>query len=92
MKILFNIEYHTTFGENLVLNILSGKDVAKAAQHKMQCHDGQHWTVEITKPWKDGMVVDYYYSVIIGDEEKRHECKRQDCYHIFYKTRFIRNI
>ena len=73
MKILFNIEYHTTFGENLVLNILSGKDVAKAAQHKMQCHDGQHWTVEITKPWKDGMVVDYYYSVIIGDEEKRHE-------------------
>ena len=57
MKLLFNIEYHTIFGENLMLNILPGKDIAKAVQHKMQCQDGCHWTLELTKPWKAGMVM-----------------------------------
>ena len=73
MKLLFNIEYHTTFGEDLVLNIIPGNGIAKAAQHKMQCVDGLHWTLELTKPWKSGMVVDYYYAVTCGNEEIRHE-------------------
>ena len=43
MKILFNIEYQTSFGENLVLNILPGDAAAKPSQHKMQTLDGLHW-------------------------------------------------
>ena len=73
MKLLFNIEYHASFGEDLVLNILPGNGIAKAVQHKMQCVDDGHWAVELTKPWKAGMVIDYYYSVTSGNEERRHE-------------------
>ena len=73
MKLLFNLEYQTTFGEDLVLNILSGEAAAKTTQHKMSTLDGLHWFCELTKAAKPGMYIDYYYSVFRGDEEKRHE-------------------
>ena len=73
MKILFNIEYQTSFGENLVLNILLGDAAAKPSQHKMQTLDGLHWFVELTKALKPGTYIDYYYSVMRGDDEARHE-------------------
>ena len=73
MKILFNIEYQTSFGENLVLNILPGDAAAKPSQHKMQTLDGLHWFVELTKVLKPGTYIDYYYSVMRGDDEARHE-------------------
>ena len=74
MKLLFNMEYQTTFGEDLVLNILSGEDAdAKATQHKMSTLDGLHWFVELTKATKSGTYVDYYYSVMKGDAVARHE-------------------
>ena len=74
MKLLFNMEYQTTFGEDLVLNILSGEDAdAKATQHKMSTLDGLHWFVELTKATKPGTYVDYYYSVMKGDAVARHE-------------------
>ena len=72
MKILFNVEYHTTFGEDLVLNILS-EDAAKTSQHKMTTLDGLHWFVELSKAFKPGTFIDYYYSMKRGDEEVRHE-------------------
>ena len=71
MKILFNIEYQTTFGEGLVLNIL--EDTAKVSTYKMQTHDGTHWFCEITRQLKTGTYIDYYYSVMRGDEEMRQE-------------------
>ena len=71
MKILFNVEYFTTFGESLMLNILS-EDAAKTSQHKMSTLDGQHWFVELNMTQK-GAFIDYYYSVMKGDEESRHE-------------------
>ena len=72
MKILFNVEYQTTFGEDLVLNILSD-DAAKTSRHKMTTLDGLHWFVELTKTAKPGTYIDYYYSLLRGDEEARHE-------------------
>ena len=72
MKILFNVEYQTTFGEDLVLNILSD-DATKTSKHKMTTLDGLHWFVELTKAMKPGTYIDYYYSLIRGDEEARHE-------------------
>ena len=72
MKILFNVEYQTTYGEDLVLNILSD-DATKTSRHKMTTLDGTHWFVELTKNLTPGTYIDYYYSLIRGDEEARHE-------------------
>jgi 4-alpha-glucanotransferase len=73
MKILFNVEYHTTFGEELVLNILSGEEASKTTIHKMTTLDGLHWFCELTKNPKTGTYIDYYYSLFRGETEVRHE-------------------
>ena len=71
MKIQFNLEYQTTFGEELALNIL--EENGKTEQHKMGTHDGLHWTCELSRTVKAGTYIDYYYSVYRGEEEYRHE-------------------
>ena len=70
MKVLFNLEYQTTFGEELVMNILLD---GKTEQHKMSTLDGLHWTCELSKAMKTSAQMDYYYSVMRGDQEKRTE-------------------
>ena len=70
MKINFNIEYQTTFGEELALNILTD---GKTEQHKMGTLDGLHWTCELSKVVKTSTHIDYYYTVMRGDHEARHE-------------------
>ncbi len=72
MKLLFNVEYQTTFGEELVLNILS-EDADKTSRHKMTTLDGRHWFAELSKATKPGTYIDYYYSLYRGDKEARHE-------------------
>jgi 4-alpha-glucanotransferase len=49
MKILFHLEYQTTFGEELAVNII--KD-GKTEQYKMGTLDGYHWTYELSKTAK----------------------------------------
>ena len=66
MKLKFNLEYQTTFGEELVLNILT-------KHYKMSTIDGLHWSCQLTLGPKDGACIDYYYTVMRGDEELRHE-------------------
>lgn len=73
MKILFNVEYLTTFGEELVLNVLSEEDAAKVSRHKMSTLDGQHWFVQLTKSAKSSTHLDYYYSVTREGKDARHE-------------------
>ena len=73
MKLLFNLEYQTTFGENLVLNIMSEEDKSKVTQYKMSTLDGLHWSYQLTKGAKAEAHIDYYYSVYRGDKEARHE-------------------
>ena len=46
MKILFNLEYQTTFGEELMLNILG--ENGSTEQHKMGTLDGLHWSVVLS--------------------------------------------
>ena len=70
MKLQFNLEYQTTFGEELVLNILSDK---KVEQHKMSTLDGLHWFCEMNKTMKSSVYTDYCYSVYSGERETRHE-------------------
>ncbi len=85
MKLQFNLEYHTKFGEELVLNILlqgntsgnatDGQALSKheVEQHKMDTHDGLHWYCQLSKNLQTGSIIDYYYTVKCGDEELRHE-------------------
>ncbi|SFO44448.1 4-alpha-glucanotransferase [Prevotella sp. tf2-5] len=73
MKLLFNLEYQTSFGENLVLNIMSEDDKSKVTQYKMSTLDGLHWSYQLTKGAKAEAHIDYYYSVYRGDKEARHE-------------------
>ena len=70
MKILFHLEYQTTFGEELVVNILSGDNTEV---HKMGTLDGLHWTCELNKTVKTGTQIDYFYSVMRGNEQTRTE-------------------
>ena len=71
MKIFFNIQYATTFGEILRLNVGGkGKDIEKV--YSMNTYDGMSWHCEITA--ENGMSqMEYYYSVENGDSEVRHE-------------------
>ena len=49
MKIIFNLEYQTTFGEELAVNIIMD---GKTEQHKMGTLDGLHWTCDLSKAVK----------------------------------------
>ena len=70
MRINFHLEYQTTFGEELVLNILKDDTTE---QHKMGTLDGLHWSTELSKPVKTSTHIDYYYSVMRGDQQERTE-------------------
>ena len=71
MKLLFNLEYRTVFGEQLVLNIIGENGSVK--RHPMLTPDGVSWSVELSKPSKADAFIDYYYTVMRDEEEKRHE-------------------
>ena len=84
MKILFNMEYCTNFGENLVLNVLqfggqgesinfAGESALKPTQYKMASVDGQHWYCELSKTVKPGTFMEYFYTLNRGEEEVRRE-------------------
>jgi 4-alpha-glucanotransferase len=72
MKILFHLEYYTTFGEQLKLNTL-GSDGKLAGVFDMTTNDGSHWTYEMVCNEAPDSFFDYYYSVNRGDAELRHE-------------------
>ncbi len=70
MRVKFNIDYYTNFGEQLFLNILiEGKDPKR---HAMSAYDGHSWFVEIPLT-KTGDYVDYFYDVCVDGIERRKE-------------------
>ena len=72
MKLLFNLDYQTVFGEQLVLNIL--REGQKTECHTMKTGDGLRWTYELqTKEEKTESFLDYYYSVCRGEDTVRTE-------------------
>ena len=70
MRIGFNLEYQTTFGEELMLNILAE---GKTEQHKMGTLDGLHWMCELSKNVRTDKCIDYFYSVVRGEQQARTE-------------------
>ncbi len=94
MKLIFNLDYQTIFGEEVVLHINDSKLDFLDATHKMTTADGHRWTCEVSYPGVSGRHIDYYYSVNRGDEEMRHEwqtvphrlvfsCAKAKCYTIY---------
>ena len=73
MKLIFNLDYQTIFGEEVVLHINDSKLDFLDATHKMTTTDGHRWTCEVSYPGVSGRHIDYYYSVNRGDDEVRHE-------------------
>ena len=71
MRINFFLTYKTTYGEQLVLNLLG--EGHKPETHTMHTQDGEHWHVELSKALKAGSYIDYYYSVCVGENIKRQE-------------------
>ena len=71
MKILFNLEYQTVFGEELVLNVMN--ENGGTGKYKMNTLDGQHWFYDLSKNVETGSYMDYFYTLVRGEEEMRHE-------------------
>ena len=70
MKLLFNLEYHTVFGQQLVLNILREDEMTE--RHTMSTYDGTYWYYELQT--NGGFApFSYYYSVVRGDDVERTE-------------------
>ena len=74
MNLHFHIEYQTAFGEELVLNHVSvDAGEREVTTYKMATTDGYHWSCEMRSVLKIGSAIDYYYSVVRGDEVIRRE-------------------
>lgn len=71
MNFIFNISYHTIFGETLAVNLLEGTQVTR---HQMTSADGEQWTTTVDLP-QPPRQLSYYYSVSQGDRKHREEWK-----------------
>ncbi len=96
MNLQFSIVYQTYYGQELVLNIITGRHngSTEASQYRMHTGDGYHWQVDISKDAKPGTQLDYFYTILRGDCEERREwdvlphritfdAERGQNYHIF---------
>ena len=72
MKVRFNLEYSTVYGENLVLNIVDNASGEKVASHAMKPATDKAWKCDLDFSAKAGQI-DYYYSVEREGKEMRHE-------------------
>ena len=72
MKVRFNLEYSTVYGENLVLNIIDNTSGEKVASHAMKPASDKTWKCDLDVPAKAGYI-NYYYSVEREGKELRHE-------------------
>lgn len=75
MKIQFNIEYSTFYGQDIILNLVTNKHKGEleTAQYRMHTTDGYHWSVEINKDLTPDTTLEYFYSLEEGDRETRRE-------------------
>lgn len=70
MNIKFKLPYHTTYGDELLLNIAPSPeddnlalDMSQFKVLAMTTHDGATWTLDTTLDSKDASRYDYFYSV-----------------------------
>ena len=70
MNILLSVIYGTSFGEELVLNLITGvKDGIKlSTPYRMRTVNGREWTCNLKLDLQKGTYIDYYYSVVRGED------------------------
>ena len=75
MNLFFNIDYQTTFGEELVLNLVtSDQDGEKEITScRMGTRDGMRWSYGLSMMMKAGTHLDYFYTLNRGEEVLRQE-------------------
>ncbi len=74
MKIKFNLDYKTVYGEEIVLNVLAANGQDVVSRHAMTtANDGRSWQCSIECETAESEHIDYYYSVERGGNESRHE-------------------
>lgn len=61
MNILLNLSYHTSFGEELVVNVINDGNPEDVTCYNMSTIDGKHWTRQLNIV--SGESLDYYYCV-----------------------------
>lgn len=69
MNILLNITYDTSFGEELVLNLITGRDEGSivTTPYRMHTNDGHVWKCDLNLGLETGTHIDYYYTVVRGE-------------------------
>jgi len=73
MKLCFNINYHTKFGEELVLNVVVNGATEEHERHRMFTHDGYRWTCDVDGKLSAEGHIDYFYSVERNGKTARTE-------------------
>ena len=70
MNILLSIIYGTSFGEELVLNLITGtKDgIRQSTPYRMRTINGREWTCDLRLDLRTGTYIDYFYSVVRGED------------------------
>lgn len=70
MNILLNVIYGTSFGEELVLNLITGtgEGTMLSTPYRMRTADGREWACNLKLDLKKGTHIDYYYSVVRGED------------------------
>ena len=70
MNILLSVIYGTSFGEELVLNLITGIEdgIRQSTAYRMRTVDGREWTCNLKLDLKKGTHIDYFYSVVRGED------------------------
>ena len=70
MNILLSVIYGTSFGEELVLNLITGHegDTRMSTPYRMRTLNGREWTCNLKLDLRKGTYIDYFYSVVRGED------------------------
>ncbi|MDD7319305.1 MAG: 4-alpha-glucanotransferase [Prevotella sp.] len=73
MNLQFNIDYQTSYGDDLILNIIDNESRDVVAKYRMNTADGIRWTCDLRREAKPEAAICYYYSVERNGSETQHE-------------------
>ena len=73
MKIKFNLDYQTVYGQDIVLNVIDAAKPDNVHRHALKTTDGRVWKGELDVDETKFSRIDYYYSVEHAGNELRHE-------------------
>ena len=70
MNILLNVVYGTSFGEELVLNLITGNEngIRLSTPYRMRTVNGYEWMCSLKLDLHKGTYIDYFYSVVRGED------------------------